>query len=247
MAEEKRARKDEKEPVKEKRKHEHEAAKDEQAPVHHAREKSFSNVHIILISVFAALVAVNQLMIFNVTGFAFAGTGTSRITYDDVIPKGIPAVYGNELGVSYDDVSPNDAQLADQTINKISIYDNSITLSGDELQRYISVASQISCEYCCGAQSIIFNDGNAACGCAHSGAMRGLAKYLIKNHPDVSDDAVLEELGKWKTLFFPSILSQKAQILKEKGIEINYINLASNKYRGIESGSASGGSMVGGC
>ncbi len=215
--------------------------------VHHAREKRFSNIHIVLISVFAALVAVNQLMIFNVTGFAVVGASSSKVTYDDVIPKGIPAVYGNELGVSYDDVSPNDAQLADQTINKIAVYDNSISLSGDGLQRYISVASQISCEYCCGAQSIIFNDGNAACGCAHSAAMRGLAKYLIQNHPDMSDDAVLEELGKWKTLFFPSILSQKAQVLKEKGIEINYINLASNKYRGIESGSASGGSMVGGC
>ncbi|KKK51713.1 hypothetical protein LCGC14_3112180, partial [marine sediment metagenome] len=30
------------------------------------------------------------------------------------------------------------------------------------------------------------------------------------------------------------------------GIELNYINLASNKHRGIEKGQASGG-MVGGC
>ncbi len=213
--------------------------------VYAARSKNISNVHIILLTVFIAMVAINQLLIFSVSGFA--ATTTSKITYDDVIPKGVPAVYGSELGVSYDDVSPNDAQLADQTIRRLSVYDNGITLSGDDLQRYISIVSQISCEYCCGAQSIIFNDGKAACGCAHSAAMRGLAKYMIKNHPDATDDAVLEELGKWKTLFFPSALSQKAQILKEKGIEINYINLASNKYRGIESGSVSGGSMVGGC
>ncbi len=218
-----------------------------EAGVHAARSKNISNVHIILLTVFIALVAINQLLIFGVSGFS-VGTTTSRITYDDVIPKGVPAVYGSELGVSYDDVSPNDAQLADQTIRKLSVYDNGITLSGDDLQRYISIVSQISCEYCCGAQSIIFNDGKSACGCAHSAAMRGLAKYMIKNHPDATDDAVLEELGKWKTLFFPSALSQKAQILKEKGIEINYINLASNKYRGIEKGAASGGgSMVGGC
>ncbi len=214
---------------------------------HVPKSKNISNIHIILLAVFVVLVTINQLLIFSVSGFA-TGTATGRITYDDVIPKGVPAVYGNELGVSYDDVSPNDAQLADQTIKKLSAYDNGISLSGDDLKRYIAIDSQMSCEYCCGAQSIIFNDGKAACGCAHSAAMRGLTKYLIKNHPDMSDDAILEELGKWKTLFFPSALSQKAQILKEKGIEINYINLASNKYRGIEKGTtSSGGSMVGGC
>ena len=77
--------------------------------------------------------------------------------------------------------------------------------------------------------------------------MRGLAKYLIKNHPkEFSDDEILGELGKWKVLFFPDIHKTKAAVLKEQGIEINYINLASNKYRGIEKGS-SAGEMVGGC
>src|SRR3989344_5029512 len=107
----------------------------------------------------------------------------------DVIPKGMPAIYGKELGVSYDDVSPSNQQM---------------TLSGEDLKRYIAVASQISCEYCCGVDSIIFRDGKAACGCEHSFAMRGLAKYLIKNHgSEYTNDAILEELGKWKTLFFP--------------------------------------------
>ena len=126
--------------------------------------------------------------------------------------------------------------------------DRTITLTGDDLQRYINIASQISCEYCCGAESIIFKDGKPACGCAHSFAMRGLAKYLLTKHPDMSDDAVLEELGKWKTLFFPGIMQQKADIMRSQGIEMNYINLASNKYRGIEKGAtSSGGAMVGGC
>jgi len=66
--------------------------------------------------------------------------------------------------------------------------------------------------------------------------MRGLAKYLIKNHnSEYSDDEILEELGKWKTLFFPAQITKKAEILNGKGIELSYINLASNKYRGIES------------
>jgi|SRR3989344_1855904 len=153
----------------------------------------------------------------------------------DVIPKGMPDIYGKELGVSFDDVSATNQQKADATIKKLGILDQQISLSGNDMQRYISVASMISCEYCCGVDSIIFKDGKPACGCQHSFAMRGLAKYLIKNHGDgYTNDMILEELGKWKTLFFPSKITEKAMVLQEKGIELNYINLASNKFRGIE-------------
>jgi len=119
-------------------------------------------------------------------------------------------------------------------------------LEGDKLDRYIKITNSISCEYCCGAQSITFPDGQAACGCAHSYAMRGLAKYLLTKHSDMADDQILNELGKWKTLFFPDSINAKAQILKDEGIELDYINLASNKYRGAEQGNAQG-NMVGGC
>ncbi len=175
-----------------------------------------------------------------------AATAIESFAGVDVIPKGVPKVYGRELGVSFDDISSLNPRLADATIAKLGNLDNSITLEGDELKRYIATVSGISCEYCCGAESIIFSNGQAACGCAHSYAMRGLAKYLIKNHgSEYSNDEVLEELGKWKTLFFPAPITEKAKILSSQGIELNYINLASNKYRGIEQG-ASGG-MVGGC
>ena len=210
-----------------------------------------------LVFVLVALVIVSQFMIFNVSGSVVGGASggnlqlTSSSLQDSmsaVLPTGVPAIYGSEIGVSFDDISASNPQFADQTISKVGAYDNAITLTGDDLQRYISIASQISCEYCCGAESIIFSNGQAACGCAHSYAMRGLAKYLIKNHPsEFTDDQILEELGKWKTLFFPGNIAQKALILKEKGIELNYINLASNKYRGIESGQTSGSGMVGGC
>lgn len=155
----------------------------------------------------------------------------------DVAPKGIPGIYGKELGISFDDVSSSNPQKAESTINKLGILDQQITLKENDLERYISIASKIGCEYCCGAPSIIFKDGRAACGCAHSFAMRGLAKYLIKNHgAEYADDSILEELGKWKTLFFPAPMTKKAKILQSQGIELSYINLASNKYRGIENG-----------
>lgn len=154
-----------------------------------------------------------------------------------ILPKGIPSIYGKEIGISYDDVSAANQQKADSTIEKLGILDRQITLSGKDLERYIAVSGQISCEYCCGTDSIIFPDGKPACGCQHSFAMRGLAKYLIKNHrSEYTNDEVLEEMGKWKALFFPAQMSKKALVLKEKGIELNYINLASNKYRGVENG-----------
>ncbi len=190
----------------------------------------------------------------SITG-SVTGSATSSNSID-VIPKGVPAIYGNELGISYSDVSASNPQKADATIVKLGNLDNAINLTGSLLTRYISITGSISCEYCCGAPSIIFTSdvggykaGDAACGCAHSYAMRGLAKYLLKNHAnEYTNDQILEELGKWKTLFFPDIITTKAVILQSQGIELNYINLASNKYRGIEQQSgSSGGGMVGGC
>ena len=174
-------------------------------------------------------------------------TGIKTVSASDIIPKGTPAIYGKELGVKYDDVSSSNPALADATISKLTLSEN-MELSSEQMQRYIKVGSSISCEYCCGAEAIIFPNGQRACGCAHSFAMRGLAKYLLTKHPDMSDEEILSELGKWKVLFFPGIHEQKAQVLKEKGIDpTDYINLASNLYRGIEQGQASGGGMVGGC
>ncbi len=151
-----------------------------------------------------------------------------------IVPKGIPEIYGKELDVSYDDVSLNEPKKADETIRKLGGLDTKIRLSAEEQKRYIRIAGMISCEYCCGADSIITADGQPACGCAHSYAMRGVAKYLIHQHgTEFTDEGILEEMSKWKTLFFPGQISKKAEILKEKSIGLSYTNLASNKYRGI--------------
>ncbi len=175
------------------------------------------------------------------------GTGLGTVSASEVLPTGTPRIYGEELNVRYNDISVNNPELADATIQRLGQIDVSETLQGEQLQRYIKIAGSISCEYCCGAASIIFSDGSPACGCAHSYAMRGLAKYLIKYHgTEFSDEQILEELGKWKVLFFPGIHQQKAAVLKNQGIELNYINLASNKYRGIEKGQTNG-NMVGEC
>ncbi|MEW6062824.1 MAG: hypothetical protein AB1571_00425 [Nanoarchaeota archaeon] len=211
--------------------------------------KNTKVIHVILIAVITIIILFNQYQVsslYKVIGGKNSGSSVKGIT--SVIPTGIPAVYGAELNIAYDDIDPNNQRKADTTISSLGQFDNSISLDGELFDRYIKIGMQISCEYCCGAEAIIFSNGKAACGCAHSFAMRGLAKYLLKNHAsEFTDDQILEELGKWKTLFFPGIMAQKAAVLKEKGIELNYINLASNKYRGIEQGKTSSGGMVGGC
>ena len=197
-----------------------------------------------IIAVLALVITFNAGKIYSpsVTG------ETITVSASEIIPKGIPAVYGKEIGVSYDDISPNNPALADATIAKLTRYEG-MQLASDQMERYIKIGLSISCEYCCGANAIIFPNGERACGCAHSYSMRGLAKYLLTKHPNMSDSEILSELGKWKVLFFPGIHEQKAQVLKDNGIDpTNYINLASNLYRGIEQGKTNNaGGMVGGC
>lgn len=124
-----------------------------------------------------------------------------------VISQGVPDLYGKELGISFDEVQ--------QSINIMKQYDptygkQKIVLSSDDLSRYIDVGLRISCEYCCGAKAIIRQDGRAACGCAHSQAMRGLLAYLIKNHGDqYTNDELLRELARWKGMFFPKQMIKK--------------------------------------
>lgn len=221
---------------------------------------SSSKVVIFMIAIVSMLILFNQFTIMSVSSSFLSSGGSSGIIVTksgvDVTPKGVPKIYGAELGISYDDINPADPNLAQATIEKLGTYDRSIqfkSMTQEQQQRYINVASQITCEYCCSAEALIFSNGEAACGCAHSRSMRGLAKYLVTNHGvEFTDDQILEELGKWKTLYYPGLLSNKAEVLKKKGIELNYINLASNKYKGIETGevtksSSSGGAMVGGC
>ena len=199
-----------------------------------------------IMAVLALVIVFNIGRIYSGSGNEIS-TGVTSVSASDIIPKGTPTVYGAEINVKYDDVSANNPGLAETTINKLSQYED-MELNQEQMTRYIRIGGSISCEYCCGANSIIFSNGERACGCAHSYAMRGVAKYLLTKHPDMSDEEILSELGKWKVLFFPGIHEQKAKALEANGIDsTNYINLASNLYRGIEQGQTSDGQMVGGC
>ncbi|MEX2016931.1 MAG: hypothetical protein WD876_00460, partial [Candidatus Pacearchaeota archaeon] len=206
---------------------------------------------------FAIIVVLAGILIYSYagnnteTGNLISSGGIGTVSTSEIIPTGVPPIYGEELGIKYDDVSAGNPERADEAINFLGNIDRVEELEGAQLDRYIDLLynqyNGIACEYCCGARSIIFSNGQPACGCAHSYAMRGLTKYLIKYHGDeFTDDEILTEVGKWKTLFFPGILEGKAQVMKNAGIKVDYINLTTNAYRGIEQGQTSG-SMVGGC
>ncbi len=216
---------------------------------------------LIMVVVLAGFVILNQYLINSMVFVSAAGTATQNAAPTisnaellaieaQILPKGVPAVYGSELGIRYDDVDINDQKKANALIDKLAALDDpnpKNSMTADQLKRFVAIGNMIGCEYCCGLGVMVRADGSRPCSCLHSYAMRGVAQYLIKNHPEMTDDQILEEVGKWKTLFFPDNIGQKALVLKEKGIELNYINLASNKYKDIESGSAGGARQVGGC
>ncbi len=139
----------------------------------------------------------------------------------EVIPAGVSAVYGEDLGVSFDNVQAS--------INLLREFDltygqRKISLAGADLERYIRTGSETACKYCCTAQTLVNKDGTAACGCDHSKAMRGLAAYLIANRSqEFSDEELLGELNRWRAVFFPkqTLIEalQAREVAGEEGIQ----------------------------
>ena len=119
------------------------------------KEKNLDRAIILLMAVLTVILAYNQMQINAVlkispTGFAVAtnnGAATNNVQTlgASVVPTGIPKIYGQELKVSYDDISPIDQQKADTTIRRLGYLDDATQLNEDQMKRYIGIASKISC------------------------------------------------------------------------------------------------------
>lgn len=159
------------------------------------------------------LLAFNQYQLSALTGGVAAGSSTGAVVstgdpvqdaVNAVIPTGKPAVYGDELKVTFD--SPQDSLniLADLE-SQISYSD----LTSSQQKRYTELAKteHSACEFCCGVGSggFGFRSGTQSdCGCAHNLAFSGLTKYLLKNHEnEYTNQDIFNEIQKWKGLFFP--------------------------------------------
>ena len=91
-------------------------------------------------------------------------------------------------------------------------------LTGEKLERYIKIGSATSCEYCCGARTMVFPDGSKACACEHSAAMRGVAAYLLDRYGDkLTDEQILTEVNRFKATYFPRESVQKVMAASQGG------------------------------
>jgi len=111
---------------------------------------------------------------------------------NNVIPTGTPW-YGPQAGVTFDD--PITAQ-------KLWGKGRAIQLSQEEEQRWSRIVNSFTCDYCCGSPqspTII-----TQCGCAHSLAAQGMAKWFIKNYgSSYSDEEIYGEMARWYALWYP--------------------------------------------
>ena len=111
---------------------------------------------------------------------------------NNVVPRGTPW-YGAEAGVSFDD--PIGAQ-------QLWAKGRAIQLSPEEEGRWGRIVNSFTCDYCCGSPknpTII-----TRCGCAHSLAAQGMAKWFVKNYGDqYSDEEIYGEMARWYALWYP--------------------------------------------
>ena len=111
---------------------------------------------------------------------------------NNVVPSGTPW-YGPQAGVSFDD--PITAQ-------NLWAKGRAIQLSPEEDQRWSRIVNSFTCDYCCGSPqspTII-----TRCGCAHSLAAQGMAKWFIKNYGNsYSDEEIYGEMARWYALWYP--------------------------------------------
>src|SRR3989344_5002457 len=111
---------------------------------------------------------------------------------NNIIPTGTPW-YGEEAGVSFDD--PVTAQ-------KLWAKGRAIELNEAEQERWNRIVNSFTCDYCCGSPqnpTII-----TRCGCAHSSAAQGMAKWFIKNYGGkYSDEEIYGEMARWYALWYP--------------------------------------------
>src|SRR3989344_5460139 len=111
---------------------------------------------------------------------------------NNVVPSGTPW-YGQQAGVSFDD--PITAQ-------NLWAKGRAIQLSPQEEQRWGRIVNSFTCDYCCGSPqnpTII-----TRCGCAHSLAAQGMAKWFIKNYgSSYSDEEIYGEMARWYALWYP--------------------------------------------
>ncbi len=183
-----------------------------------------------------------------------------------VVPTGTP-FYASEgagaekiKGVSFDDPLTSQKVWASLLGSKRFGTANEIKLTAEEEQRWKKLTGVFTCDFCCGGPNSVTTI--ARCGCAHSYAWQGMAKFFIKYYPSYTDEQILGEMTKWKALWYPQGMiqdymvytgQQPASILTHGGsigIKQQFLNQAPNgqhQTKATATPLSDLPSMVGGC
>lgn len=96
--------------------------------------------------------------------------------------------------ISFDD--PINAQ------HKWGAYEDSITLSGDLMNRYNQIIATFTCNYCCGSPTQVTTVNR--CGCQHAKAWRGFFKYMLQTYGDkYTNEQLKGEAYRWTGIWYP--------------------------------------------
>ena len=116
-----------------------------------------------------------------------APPNTGDVTQDAIkyiIPTGIPSYVeegpGSELleGITFDEPIVSQKLWAAFLGSRRFGTEKTIELTPDEQARWDKMVNAFTCDYCCGGQNSVTRI--AHCGCAHSYAWQGMAKFFIR-------------------------------------------------------------------
>ena len=129
-----------------------------------------------------------------------------------VVPTGTPSYalegpgFEKIQGATFDDPIASQKIWASLLGSKRFGTANAIELAPEENQRWQKLTSVFTCDFCCGGPNSVTTIN--ACGCAHSYAWQGMAKFFIKYYPEYTDEQILGEMTKWKGLWYPQGMIQ---------------------------------------
>ncbi|MBI4452399.1 hypothetical protein HY637_03145 [Candidatus Woesearchaeota archaeon] len=129
-----------------------------------------------------------------------------------VVPTGTPPYAlegpGSEKiqGATFDDPITSQKVWASLLGSRRFGTENAIQLTPEEEQRWNRIVSVFTCDFCCGGPNSVTTINR--CGCAHSYAWQGMAKFFIKYYPQYTDEQIMGEMTKWKGLWYPQGMIQ---------------------------------------
>jgi len=144
-----------------------------------------------------------------------AAKSTGNPTQDaiaTVVPTGTPfyVLEGEGAaklqGVSFDDPLTSQKVWASLLGSRRFGTANALQLTPEEEQRWQKLTSVFTCDFCCGGPNSVTTISR--CGCAHSYAWQGMAKFFIKYYPQYTDEQILGEMTKWKAIWYPQGMIQ---------------------------------------